>query len=109
VQISASVTDAARSVVSVVLTWGTDGASYPHSINMSLSTGTTYVADSNIPAQVDGTTVYFIITATDDEDATGESSGSYHVSTSSTVTIYQIQGQTADSPYAGQIVTPPAW
>ncbi|MCD4828943.1 MAG: lamin tail domain-containing protein [Candidatus Cloacimonetes bacterium] len=105
VEVSADVIDAARSVASVVLDWGTDGTTYPNNIGMSLGAGDNYVTDSDIPAQAEGTTVYFRITATDDESDTSEYSDNYTVTTVSVVTIYDIQGQVDASPYDGQIVT----
>lgn len=85
VSVSADVTDSDGSVSSVVLNWGLTSGNLSNSINMSLSGGNTYSTVSNIPAQPDGTTVYYSITATDD-DAASTTSGlqSYLVSTPAT-------------------------
>ncbi|MCK5331420.1 MAG: hypothetical protein KAK01_08430, partial [Candidatus Marinimicrobia bacterium] len=69
VNVSATVTDN-NSVSAVVLTWGTDGSTYPNTINMPLDAGDIYVTTSAIPAQAAGTTVYFLIAATDDNNQT---------------------------------------
>ena len=62
VTVEASITDP-DGVASATLNWGTTSGALTNAVPMSLSTGTTYSA--NIPAQADGTTVYFEITATD--------------------------------------------
>ncbi|HEY9018856.1 lamin tail domain-containing protein, partial [Thiomicrospira sp.] len=51
--------------------WGlADGGPYSNTIGMTLSSGDTYVTNSNIPAQTDGTIVYYVIEATDGEPET---------------------------------------
>ncbi|KAF0204040.1 MAG: peptidase domain-containing [Bacteroidetes bacterium] len=65
VSVSANVTDSDGTVASVVLNWGTVSGSLTNPINMTLGSGSTYTTVSSIPAQVDGTTVYYTITATD--------------------------------------------
>ncbi len=80
VSVSADVTDSDGTVSSVVLNWGTSSGSLSNTITMSNS-GSTYTTNTAIPAQADGTTVYFTITATDDDsDATTTSEQSYEVS-----------------------------
>ena len=64
VTVSADVTDS-DGIASVVLNWGTESGNLPNEITMNLSSGDTYVADTDIPAQADGTTVYYEIVATD--------------------------------------------
>ena len=66
VSVSADVTDDG-SVSTVELNWGTTSGSLTNSINMSNSSGDTYVTDSDIPAQSDGTTIYYEIVATDND------------------------------------------
>lgn len=68
VSVTADVTDSDGTVEAVELRWGTSTGSYPNTINMSLDSDDTYAADSDIPAQADGTTVYFIIYAEDDDE-----------------------------------------
>ncbi|HPE58616.1 MAG TPA: hypothetical protein PK904_19580, partial [Bacteroidales bacterium] len=72
VSVSADVTDSDGTVEDVELQWGTSAGTYPNPINMSLSSKGTYVTDSDIPEQADGTTVYYVIYALDDDsdDAT---------------------------------------
>ncbi len=60
VSVSADVT-ADAGVGGVELHWGTTSGNLNNTINMSLSSGNTYVTDSDIPAQADGTTVYYEI------------------------------------------------
>lgn len=72
VSVSADVTDDG-SITLVTLFWGTDGATFPNNINMTLATGSTYVTDDEIPAHAIGTDVYFYIEAIDDEPDTTES------------------------------------
>jgi len=70
VSVQADVTDDV-SVSTVECKWGTaDGGPYPNTINMSLDAGDTYETDSDISAQTDGTTVYYVIEATDGEPET---------------------------------------
>ncbi|MBW6491395.1 MAG: DUF5017 domain-containing protein [Lentimicrobium sp.] len=70
VSVSADVTDSDGTITSVVLKWGTTSGNLPNTINMPLASGNTYTTASNIPAQPDGTTVYYAITATDNGAAT---------------------------------------
>lgn len=74
VSVAADVTDTDGTISSVVLNWGLTSGSLTNSINMTLGGGNTYSTVSNIPAQPDGTTVYYAITATDD-DAASTTSG----------------------------------
>ena len=67
VAVSADVTDADGTVELVELRWGTISGSYPQTIAMVLDDGDTYVTMQDIPAQVHGTTVYYVIYAEDDE------------------------------------------
>ncbi|MFH1852070.1 MAG: T9SS type A sorting domain-containing protein [Candidatus Neomarinimicrobiota bacterium] len=92
VSVSATVTDD-NAVSTVVLTWGTNGTTYPNSISMTITTGDIYQTSSAIPAQAAGTTVYFVIKATDDASQTSTSSQqSYQIP--ETVTIFAIQSGT---------------
>ena len=67
VSISADVTDSDSNVANVELHWGTSTGNLSNTIVMSLSSGDTYLTDTDIPAQADGTTVYYEIEATDDD------------------------------------------
>ncbi len=65
ISVSADVTDADGDLNTVTLNWGTTSGSLTNTINMSVSSGDTYVTDTDIPAQADGTTVYYEIVAAD--------------------------------------------
>ena len=77
VSVSADVTDSDGTVAGVELHWGTASGSLTNTINMSLSSGSTYTTDTDIPAQADGTTVYYEVYALDD-DADDATSAEYH-------------------------------
>lgn len=68
VLVSADIEDV-DGISSAELHWGTTSGSLGNIIAMSLDTGNTYVLNSAIPAQVDGTTVYYEIEATDSNAA----------------------------------------
>lgn len=88
VSVSADVTDSDGTVSLVQLQWGTVSGSYPSTINMSPGTGDTYTADTDIPAQPDGTTVYYVVYAEDDEsDSSTSTEQSYDVNDPATTTI----------------------
>ena len=88
VEVQADVTDDGT-VSTVECQWGTtDGGPYSTTINMSLDAGDTYVTDSDIPAQADGTTVYYVIEATDnDSETTTSSQQDYTVTDPATTTL----------------------
>ncbi len=67
VSVSADVTDSDSNVANVELHWGTSTGNLSNTIVMSLSSSDTYLTDTDIPAQADGTTVYYEIEATDDD------------------------------------------
>ncbi len=69
VSVSANVTDSDGTVALVELLWGIESGSFPNSINMSASGGDTFATITDIPAQADGTTVYYKIFAEDNEGA----------------------------------------
>ena len=64
VLVSADITDN-NGIASVELRWGTVAGVYTTTIAMTLDTGNSYVTVDAIPAQPDGTTVYYVIEATD--------------------------------------------
>ncbi len=72
VSVSADVTDNDGTVEGVALYWGTTSGNLTSNIEMTLSSGNTYTTVSDIPAQSNGTTVYYEIYAIDDDadDAT---------------------------------------
>jgi len=69
VSVSADVTDSDGTVEGVELYWGTISGSLTNSIEMTLSSGDTYTTVSDIPAQSNGVTVYYVIYAIDNESA----------------------------------------
>lgn len=64
VSVSADVTDS-DDIASVNLNWGTTSGNLINTIAMNLDSGNTYTTASNIPAQANGTIVYYEIEATD--------------------------------------------
>ncbi len=65
VSLSADVTDS-DGISSVELHWGTSSGSLGNTIDMSTSGRASYTTDSDIPAQSEGTTVYYEIYVLDD-------------------------------------------
>lgn len=77
VSVSANVTDPDGSITSVVLNWGLASGSLPNNITMALGAKNgTYTTSTPIPAQANGSTVYYKITATDNAAGTSSSSES---------------------------------
>jgi len=103
VNIHADVTDSVASITSVTLFWGTTPSPLPNQIAMSLASGSTYVTDAPIPGQPEGTVVSFEIRASNDSSGTGVS-GLQSYSIPYEVTIHDIQGEAASSPYDGSAV-----
>lgn len=68
--VTAYVTDPNNAIATngVVLKYGTSSGSYSNTVNMTLISGNEYAA--TIPAQADGTKIYFTIDATDEANAT---------------------------------------
>ncbi len=86
VQVSATITDADGTIETAALYWGTESGSLSNTIAMELTEDDVYEAVSSIPAQADGTTVYYQVYATDNENAeTYSSELSYEVSDSETI------------------------
>lgn len=63
VSVTADITDADQ-VASAELQWGTTSGNYTNTIAMTLVSGDTYQTSTNIPAQVAGTTIFYVIKAT---------------------------------------------
>lgn len=99
VTVQAVVTDT-NTITSVILSWGYSSTELPNQIGMSVLYGNVYQTDTSIPGQSEGVTVYFEIEATNDVPASATSVLQSY-STPSTVTISEIQGGTAYSPYDG--------
>ncbi|MEO5618814.1 MAG: endonuclease [Candidatus Eisenbacteria bacterium] len=64
VYVSATVVDSAGPISSVAVNWGLSSGSLPNAINMSLVSDSTYTADSGIPGQTAGVSIYYRISAT---------------------------------------------
>jgi endonuclease I len=103
VDIYADVTDSVATIISVVLHWGTTPPSLPNEVGMSLVSDSTYVTDTPIPGQPEGTVVSFEIQASNDSAGTSTSDlQSYSVPYE--LTIHEIQGEMPASPYDGNTV-----
>jgi len=86
VNVSADVTDS-DGINSVELHWGTTSGNLSNTISMSNTSGNTYTTVSAIPAQPDGTTVYYEIYAIDNNnDDTTSPEQSYTVMSPNTNT-----------------------
>jgi len=75
VAITASVTDAENNLTSVNLKWGTKtgeytGGTIKMNLNVAKTTNSQYITETAIPAQVENTTVYYVVVATDAKSAT---------------------------------------
>jgi len=66
VSVSADIIDSDGTVSLSQLKWGTTTGVYPNTINMTLGSGSTFTIDNDIPAQANGTTVYYVIYAEDE-------------------------------------------
>jgi len=87
VSVSADVTDSDGTIAVVELHWGTESGSLDNTIGMSTSRAT-YTTDTPIPAQSDGTTVYYEVYAQDNEGGeTTSSEMSYTVTDPATTTL----------------------
>ncbi|HYW69081.1 MAG TPA: lamin tail domain-containing protein, partial [bacterium] len=102
VDVSADVTDT-TAITSVSLFWGTSPLSITNEIGMSLASGDTYGADSPIPSQAAGVTVYYKVEATNDLPGTSVSDVESY-SLPYTLSISDIQGGVSSSPYNGDEV-----
>ncbi|HRR01005.1 MAG TPA: FlgD immunoglobulin-like domain containing protein, partial [Candidatus Cloacimonas sp.] len=72
----------------VQLKWGTTSEEYTNVINMIIAAKGTYQTETNIPAQANGTTIYYIIYAEDnDGDVTTSPQLSYTVRDPATTTL----------------------
>jgi endonuclease I len=103
VNAQAIVIDDQATITSVTLAWGFSAGALGNVIPMSVLFGNVYGTDTPIPGQAEGTTVHYRVSAANDAPASGESA-IHSYTTPETVTIAQIQGMGASSPYAGQPV-----
>jgi len=80
VQVTAEITDA-DGISSVTFNWGTSSGNLANSITMSLVSGSQYTTTTTIPAQPNGTTVYYKLTVIDQLSQSASSAiRSYHLS-----------------------------
>jgi len=70
VTVTAAITDSDGSITTAYVKWGTASETYSNSVNMSNSRGN---YSGTIPAQTNGTHVYFIISATDNSGGNSQS------------------------------------
>jgi hypothetical protein len=107
VDIQADVTDAVG-IDSVYAAWGTTSGNLTDTIGMSVESGDTYITDSKIPEQTEGTTVYYKIFAINNNSVMSETVESdYTVISYPELSIYEIQYSTdpsGDSPEIGNTV-----
>ena len=106
VVISANVADPdGGTVTQVTLAWGLDGVSFPNNLPLSVVFSVYSSLPNAIPAQPAGTDIYYRFEAIDNDNDTSVLIQYYTVeSPAVNVSIYDIQGQTATSPYEGQSV-----
>lgn len=105
VTISADVNSTAGAIDEVTLNWGYNYSELTNTVMMS-ATGNNYSA--NIPGQAEGSTIYYRIVASDQSNEVWSVVYNFYVPktfTGELVSIYDIQGQTDDSPYSGQVVS----
>ena len=88
VSVSADVTEGDAALNNVELRWGTTSGDYISTITMTVGAGDTYASDLDIPAQADGTTVYYVVFADDaDGESTTSSEKSYTVTDPASTTL----------------------
>ncbi len=103
VTILAAINIVSSPITSVIARWGTDPGALDGTLVMSYSHSNIYHSDETIPGQTAGVTVYYQVEATNEVPATAISDlASYSLPV--TVTIAEIQGQQASSPYDGDAV-----
>ena len=105
VTVSAEIASSEGDIDEVILLWGYEYSELEYDAVMNVS-GNQYSA--NIPGQTEGTTIYYRIEATDPMNEYLSVVYNYYVPktfTGELVSIYDIQGQTDDSPYSGQVVS----
>jgi len=105
IQIDATITSTGGAISSAQLWWGTSYESLTNQIDM-IATGDDFTA--TIPNQIGGETVYYNIVAADGTNEKTSVVYDYYIQqiyTGEVVSIYDIQGQQAASPYEDEIVT----
>ena len=105
VQVSATITNSAKSLSTATLSWG---LSYEELTNEVVMTNSGDVFTAEIPGQEEGVTIYYQITAVDGVEENSSVVYNFYVPkifTGDIVSIYDIQGQQDASPYEGQVVS----
>lgn len=105
ISISATITSLESDIADVTLFWGTSWSNLNQNVDMDVEGGT-YFAD--LPGQAQGTTVYFMIEAQDDDNTNSTVIYNFFVPrtfTGTLTSIYDIQGQDAASPLEGEVVS----
>ncbi len=93
VNVSANVTDS-DGIYGVELHWGTTSGNLNNTIQMSNTSGDTYTTDDTIPAQSDGTTIYYEVYALDNNlDETTSPEQSYTVNNPPHIIISEVAGK----------------
>ena len=88
VHVGATINDTDGSISNAQVKWGTGTGTYPNIIPMTVAGKGVYATTTAIPAQSDGTTVYFVVEATDNQSATSTSAEqSYLVSDPATTSL----------------------
>ena len=97
VYVSATAADSAGPISAVSVNWGLSSGSLPNAINMSLVSDSTYTADSGIPGQTAGVSIYYRVSATGPSLTSQSSVRSYTIpGTSGAPTILAV-GEMSDS------------
>ncbi len=108
VSVSADVTDNDGTVNGVELHWGTTTGVLSNTIAMSVGTAPTYTTDTDIPAQANGTTVFYEIYALDDDaDETTSAEQSYTVVDLASQPLAHVSGFAAGTPTS--VAIPLSW
>jgi hypothetical protein len=97
ISVSADVTAGDAAIDFVELRWGTETGVYGNTINMAAGAGVNYTAVTNIPAQPDGTSVYYVVYAQDvDGESATSAEQSYTVTDPATTTLPYIEDFSSD-------------
>ena len=104
VNVSADITSAAG-IYEVELHWGTTSGNMTNTIQMSNTSGDTYTTDTAIPAQTDGTTIYYEVYAVDNNaDDNTSAEQSYLVSNPPNIIISEIAGKGYNADYNDEYI-----
>ena len=106
VTVSAIVSSENTAITSVEIMWGTSQEMLTNAIPMTLTSDNNYTG--NIPGQAEDATIYYKIVASTDIETNVSVVYNFYVPkifTGDLVSIYDIQGQTEDSPFDGEIVS----